>query len=110
MPNHNNTKLESNRLLLRQWKETDFEAFASYYANEELAQYVGGVKTREEAWRLMASYIGHWQMKGFGYWAVEEKESSNFVGAVGLWKSPEWPDIGTWLLDHGRHARQRLRL
>ena len=50
-------ELETNRLRLRQWRESDFEFLANYFADEESAKYVGGTKTRKEAWRLMATYI-----------------------------------------------------
>ena len=91
---------ETARLLLRPWLASDFEPLATYFADPGLAKYVGGVKTKEEAWRLLASYIGHWQLKGYGYWAVEEKSSQQFVGGVGLWHSPNWPELelGYWIM------------
>lgn len=93
--------IETNRLLLRQWNEKDFDKFAAYYADEENAKYVGGRKNADEAWRHMALGIGHWQLKGFGYWAVDEKDTGDFVGCVGLWQSPGWPELelGYWLVN-----------
>ncbi len=93
-------ELETERLLLRQWQAKDFEPFAEYYAAEQTARWVGGVASRDQAWRRMASQIGHWVLLGFGYWAVEEKETGDFAGCVGLWRSPEWPELelGYWLV------------
>lgn len=93
--------LQTKRLRFRQWREADFEPFANYFADEEKAKYVGGQKSREEAWRLMATYIGHYNLKGYGYMAVEEKSSNKLVGCVGLWKSEPWPELelGYWLLN-----------
>jgi RimJ/RimL family protein N-acetyltransferase len=92
--------VETERLKLRQWKESDFSNFAHYYADEDNARYVGGQKNPEQAWRHMALQIGHWELKGFGYWAVDEKETNDFVGCVGLWQSPGWPELelGYWLM------------
>lgn len=92
--------IETARLKLRQWNEGDFEDFARYYADEENARYVGGQKDPEKAWRHLALQIGHWQLKGFGYWAVDEKETNAFVGCIGLWQSPGWPELelGYWLV------------
>ena len=92
--------IETERLRLRQWHAGDFEAFARYYADEDNARYVGGQKDAEGAWRHMALQIGHWMLKGFGYWAVDEKATGDFVGCVGLWQSPGWPELelGYWLL------------
>jgi RimJ/RimL family protein N-acetyltransferase len=92
--------IETKRLKLRQWQESDFSSFAQYYADEDNARYVGGQKNPEQAWRHMALQIGHWKLKGFGYWAVDEKETNDFVGCVGLWQSPGWPELelGYWLM------------
>ena len=92
--------LNTERLILRQWHESDFTYFIEFFSDEKMAKYVGGVHTPEEAWRLMASYIGHWQLKGFGYLAVVEKSTGDFIGSTGLWKSPSWPEmeLGYWFL------------
>ena len=92
--------IETARLRLRQWNEGDFEAVARYYADADTAKFVGGQKDADQAWRHLALQVGHWQLKGFGYWAVEEKSSRAFVGSAGLWRSPGWPELelGYWLV------------
>jgi len=54
----------------------------------------------DQAWRHMALQIGHWKLKGFGYWAVDRRDSNEFVGGAGLWQSPGWPELelGYWLV------------
>jgi RimJ/RimL family protein N-acetyltransferase len=92
--------LETERLKLRQWNQSDFGNFARYYADEENVRYVGGQKDADQAWRHMALMAGHWKLKGFGYWAVDERHSNEFVGCAGLWQSPGRPELelGYWLL------------
>jgi len=92
--------LETERLIFRQWKDTDYPIVANFYTTEENAQFVGGIKTQEESWRLMATYIGHFELKGFSYLAVAEKKTGNLIGTVGLWNSYPWPEpeLGYWLL------------
>ena len=92
-------RLETERLILRQLQEKDFEIFAAHYADEAMAKYIGGLNNRDQAWRRMAMHIGHWKLRGFGYWAVEEKSSGCFVGSVGLWRSEGWPELelGYWV-------------
>ena len=92
--------LETARLRLRQWREADFDAFARYYADAETARFVGGLKDPDQAWRHMALQVGHWRLRGFGYWALEEKSSEAFIGSAGLWQSPGWPELelGYWLM------------
>jgi RimJ/RimL family protein N-acetyltransferase len=93
-------ELKTERLLLRQWQQKDFEPYAEYYADEEMARYVGGRSDRPNAWRRMASLIGHWVLRGYGYWAVEEMKTGEFVGCVGLWFPEGWPELelGYWLM------------
>ena len=98
-------QLETERLLLRMWREeTDFELFAEMCADPEVMRYLGG-KTfdRLEAWRSMAFHIGHWQMRGYGHFAVEEKATGRFIGRIGCLNPVGWPafEIG-WTL--ARHA------
>ncbi len=92
--------LETNRLIFRQWNHSDYPIFAKFYSVEENALYVGGVKSPEESWRLLATYMGHYELNGFSYLAIEEKASGNLIGTVGLWKSHPWPEpeLGYWLL------------
>lgn len=96
-------KLESERLLLRQWRETDFEPYAKLCADSEVMRYLGGKPfTRAEAWRHLAFLIGHWQLLGYGHFAVEEKASGSFIGRIGFLNPEGWPgfELG-WTLDRG---------
>jgi RimJ/RimL family protein N-acetyltransferase len=45
------------------------------------------------AWRQLASYLGHWQIRGFGFFSVIEKASGQWVGRVGPWAPEGWPAI-----------------
>jgi RimJ/RimL family protein N-acetyltransferase len=55
-------------------------------------RYLGG-KTldRVAAWRHMAFLVGHWQLRGYGYYAVEEKATGDFIGRVGFTNQTGWP-------------------
>lgn len=92
--------LKTERLVFRQWALSDYPIFSEFYADEANARYVGGVKSPEEAWRLMATYIGHYQLQGFSYPAIAEKKTGNLIGTVGLWHSDPWPEpeLGYWIL------------
>jgi RimJ/RimL family protein N-acetyltransferase len=96
----NEVKLETDRLVLRMWREEDFEAYAQMCADPDVMRYLGG-KTfdRTEAWRHMAMLIGHWHLLGYGHWDVEEKESGRFAGRLGFLNPAGWPgfEIG-WTL------------
>jgi RimJ/RimL family protein N-acetyltransferase len=85
--------LETDRLLLREWRESDLDAYARMCADEEFARYFGDPLDRDDAWRQLALYVGHWELRGFGLWAVEEKASGAFVGRVGLYQPEGWPGL-----------------
>ncbi|MBX3280403.1 MAG: GNAT family N-acetyltransferase [Acidobacteria bacterium] len=86
--------LETVRLLLRQWKEEDFDEYARICADAEVMRFLGGKPfNRLEAWRHMAFLVGHWQLRGFGHWAVEEKSSGRLIGRMGFLHPDGWPDF-----------------
>jgi RimJ/RimL family protein N-acetyltransferase len=39
----------------------------------------------------MASFLGHWVLRGFGLWAVEHRDSGAFMGRVGCLYPEGWP-------------------
>ena len=94
-------ELETKRLTMRNWRQSDFDVYASYYADKETAQFVGGQMSRAKAWRHMAAVAGHWVLKGFGLWAVAEKGKEELIGCIGLWEPEGWPEleVGYWLLN-----------
>jgi RimJ/RimL family protein N-acetyltransferase len=57
-------------------------------------RYVGDRRplSRDDAWRQLAMLVGHWVLRGYGMWAVEERSSGNFIGRVGLHYPDGWPE------------------
>jgi RimJ/RimL family protein N-acetyltransferase len=94
-------QLETERLLLRMWREDqDFEPYARMCEDEEIMRYIGGKPlSRLEAWRHFAYLLGHWHLRGYGHWAVEEKATGKFIGRLGFLNPAGWPgfEIG-WTL------------
>lgn len=86
--------LETKRLRLRAWRPDDIDAFAAMMAEPETATFItldGKPQDRAGAWRIMAMLVGHWHLRGFGMFVVEEKASGAFVGRVGPWMPEGWP-------------------
>ena len=83
------------------FRNDDIESYASICADPEVMRYLSDGKpfTRLEAWRHMAFLVGHWQLLGYGQWAVEEKQSGRMVGRIGFLNPEGWPgfEIG-WTL------------
>jgi len=97
-------ELETDRLKLRMWRESDLDDYAELSADPAVMRFLGGkVFSRAEAWRSMAFFIGHWEIRGYGHWAVEEKSTGHMIGRIGFLNPEGWPgfEIG-WTL--ARHA------
>ena len=85
-------ELETERLRFRMFRASDFATYEQWTSRMEIMRFLGG-KTfdRLQAWRHLAYLIGHWQMLGHGYYAVEEKSTGTLVGRVGYTSHPGWP-------------------
>jgi RimJ/RimL family protein N-acetyltransferase len=94
--------LETERLILRMFREDDFDDYAEIFGNPEITRYLGDGEplSRFAAWRSMAFILGHWQLRGYGMWAVEERHSGVLIGRIGFFYPEGWPgfEIG-WALN-----------
>jgi RimJ/RimL family protein N-acetyltransferase len=83
--------IETPRLLLRPPAAEDFEAWARFSADPEVARYLGGVQPRAAAWRGFATMVGAWTLKGFAMFSVLEKPTLHWIGRIGPWEPEGWP-------------------
>ncbi len=99
--------IETQRLRLRCPYGADARVLAEIHSDPDVAQYVlGGVPSEvglEQAWRNIAMLVGHWHLRGFGPWIVEDRLNGEVVGRVGFWAPDGWPGIElTWLMRRSR--------
>lgn len=85
--------LETERLTLRPFREEDVRALFELSQDPEVARYIGDRRapTEQEAWRAVAGWLGHWVMRGYGQWAIEERSSGRFIGRAGIINPVDWP-------------------
>ena len=76
--------IETARLILRTWRESDFEPWAALNADPEVMRHFPATLTRIEADALAARNQDHIDQHGFGLWAVERREDGVFLGFTGL--------------------------
>ncbi len=81
--------LHTERLTLRPYARSDFDAFACFMAGPR-SPWMGGPKTRDEAWTWFTNDIASWPLYGFGTLAVEL--DGQMVGGVGLVHPPDFPE------------------
>ena len=76
--------IETSRLLLRAWQERDLAPFAAMSTDPEVMRYLLRPETPEAVAPWIAGQVAHRAEHGFCFWAVEERGTGAFVGAVGL--------------------------
>ena len=86
-------RLETERLLLREWRSEDVAPFSAFLADPEVMKFLGDVQGPTDAWRNVAGAIGHWVLRGYGTWAVTRKSDGALVGRVGLLNPEGWPSL-----------------
>lgn len=105
--------IETSRLLLRPHNLDDFAEYAALWANPDVVRYIGGTaSTREQTWARLLRAAGHWHHLGFGFLAIEEKETGKLIGEAGFHEVRRnmTPSIeGTletgWLLSPDSHGK-----
>ena len=83
--------IETARLLLRRPEPRDWEAFRGFMMSER-SHLFGSHGHEGKAFRAFASELGHWEIRGFGMFAVVEKATGATVAQVGPWAPPDWPE------------------
>lgn len=98
--------IQTTRLTLRPIAPRDWEPFCACAMSDRF-QYITGKQDLGGAWRLFAAELGHWQIKGFGMWAVTETGGDDIaLGIVGPWFPADWPEteIG-WIMFEGGEGK-----
>lgn len=99
--------LQTARLILRRWRDSDREPFAAMNADPEVMEHFPSTLTRERSDAMVDWLGGLFDAKGFGLWAVEVVQTGEFIGFTGLapvpFEAPFTPAVEVgWRL--ARHA------
>jgi RimJ/RimL family protein N-acetyltransferase len=76
--------LETRRLLLRRWRDSDREPFAALNSDPRVMQHFPAVLSRAESDRVVDRIEAHFEKHGFGLFAAELRQESVFIGFVGF--------------------------
>ena len=76
--------IQTERLILRSWREADRTPFAVINADPEVAFWLGGPLDRERSDAAIDRYNEAIQVRGYGRWAVERIEDGALIGSVGI--------------------------
>lgn len=84
--------LETERLVLREWRDTDVIPYARICADPQVMRFMlppRGLSHAEAAFDVHG-LREHWAKHGFGHWAVQEKASGALMGRTGIKRHPDW--------------------
>ncbi len=104
--------INTARLTLRGMRAEDFERFAQIWATPEVVTHISGKPwPKARSWDAFLRNAGHWQVVGFGQWAVQVHgardmagQTGFFFGARGLGEDFDpFPEAG-WVLEPQVHG------
>jgi RimJ/RimL family protein N-acetyltransferase len=76
--------LNTQRLVLRGWRESDLEPWSAMNADPEVCEHLGPPLTVERSVASAYSFQDDLDRNGFGFWAVEVRATGEFLGFTGL--------------------------
>ncbi|MEO7635994.1 MAG: GNAT family N-acetyltransferase [Sphingomicrobium sp.] len=106
-------RLETERLILRDFTRDDLDAHAATLGDAEVMRHLSGEPlSREDALRRLFMAVGQWPVDGIGMWAVERKADGKMVGHVGFFDMARdmqpnlegLPEMG-WIFDTSVHGQ-----
>jgi RimJ/RimL family protein N-acetyltransferase len=83
--------LATERLILRQWREADRAPFATMNADPAVMEFMPSRLTREQSDAMVDRFSAMLEAEDLSFYAVEERVSGDFVGAVGLFPVGQLP-------------------
>lgn len=103
-PNDAIPVLETERLILRGPRQEDFTTYQQFFADADASATYGGPLSSGQAWRVLATDIGHWALRGYGRWAVTIKDTGQMIGSCGLWWPEGYPrsELTWWIMPTAR--------
>jgi RimJ/RimL family protein N-acetyltransferase len=87
--------LETQRLVLRRWRDADVAPLAAIHGDAEVMRWIGDGSVADEprTAAAVADWERHWDERGFGLYAVELRGTGELAGFVGLAVPAFLPEI-----------------
>jgi RimJ/RimL family protein N-acetyltransferase len=83
--------LRTDRYLLRRPVPADWDAFHAFMMSDRSTAF-GSHRNLAKAFRSFAAELGHWEIFGYGMWAVTTHDSDTALALIGPWSPPDWPE------------------
>src|ERR1022692_4109658 len=82
-------RLETERLIMRRWQESDRAPFAELNADPETMRFFPNLLDRAASDALIEMIETRFDRQGFGFWALEVAATGTFIGFTGLNPMPD---------------------
>lgn len=77
--------INTSRLTLRAMRAEDFSRFADIWATPDVVSHITGTpRSKPQSWDAFLRNAGHWQISGFGQWAVQPHDAKEMAGQCGF--------------------------
>lgn len=77
-------EFDTQRLRLRQWRRADYEPLADLNADPKVMEYFPSIQDRKSSEIAVEKWQAEIAERGWGLWAVERRDTAEFIGFVGL--------------------------
>jgi len=84
-------RLETARIVMRQWRHEDYAEFARMNADPDVMRYFPSLLSSKESDALTKKFDKLIAEKGWGFWVAERKSDNAFIGLVGLNQADDLP-------------------
>jgi len=88
-------EIDTPRLIFRRFTPDDLHALAAIRSDSDVMKYIGPGRAEpiDQVQAKLDKVIAHWDLHGFGYWALIDKASSKLAGWCGLSYLEDTEDI-----------------
>lgn len=103
-------KIETERLILREPCADDYKVYRAFYSDESASAAYGGPLSDMLSWKKLAADLGHWPLRGYGMWSVQERQSGDMIGGCGLVWPEGYPrsELTWWIIPTARRKGYAL--
>ena len=105
MPSEKTYLFQSERLGFRNWTSADIEPLATLNADPTVMKFFPSTNTYEQTSAFVERMQAQFLAKGFCYFAVDELQSGNFIGFIGI-SAQNYPAHFTPCVDIGWRLQQ----
>lgn len=85
-------RIETERLVMTRPVPDDVDGTLLLYANPQTARFIGGPCDQAVAYERFATMLGHWVLRGFGFYTLTERDGP-YLGICGIWFPEGWHEI-----------------